>query len=316
MAEIKIAGHSYKRWQVAAVAIGGGGIGIYIYLRRKQAAASGSSTATGTDPVTGLPYSEDSMIDPLTGQSYLAEAQQYGSVSAAEAALSSGAYQGGGLGGASTSYGPVGSYGTTLGVTSGSGYATNADWAQAVESGLTGIGYTATDTAAAVGRYLGGLSLTPDQANIVQVALAEFGPPPSGSYSIIAAPATGTATSGDAGSTTAGTSGGSTGTGASGSGSTDAGSTGGSSSGGGGTSSISYAYTISNAGGNVEIGWEPVGPATSWNVTRTGPGGTVTNHVSGSPRAYYENLARGHNFEIRIQPLPTGSVGGYDFKTN
>jgi hypothetical protein len=61
--------------------------GIYMYKRSSSASTSASTTAsTGIDPVTGLPYSEDQTVDPLTGMTYLAEAQEYGSVSAAEAA--------------------------------------------------------------------------------------------------------------------------------------------------------------------------------------------------------------------------------------
>jgi hypothetical protein len=67
------------------------------------------------------------------------------------------------------------------------------------------------------------------------------------------------------------------------------------------------------------IAWDGPG-ATSWAVTRTGPGSPngITNIVH-VPQAVYSGLASGHNYEIRIQPLvngqPAGSPGGIDFKT-
>ena len=163
--------------------------------------------------MTGLPYSQDSQVDPLTGQTYLAEAQQYGSVSAAEQAVAasssldySSAY--------GTGYGAVGTSSAaplvTANTTQATTYASNSAWAQAVEAGLSTIGYSSTDIAAALGRYLGSLSETPDQASIVGAALAEFGPPPVGSYQIILASSTTTAA---AGTTSTGTTGTTTGTG-------------------------------------------------------------------------------------------------------
>jgi cytoskeletal protein RodZ len=87
---VEIAGHKIPNWAL----IGGAGVlvagGIYVYKRSSNAASSSASSTTNPsaiDPVTGLPYSEDQTTDPLTGMTYLAEAQEYGSVSAAEAAL-------------------------------------------------------------------------------------------------------------------------------------------------------------------------------------------------------------------------------------
>jgi hypothetical protein len=187
-----------------------GGVGVVVvvgvlYFKSKSGSSSTSSTgttATGTDPVTGLPYSEDNQIDPATGMTYLSEAQQYGSVSAAES--SAGAGYGGALG---SSYGYSGSaygyptYTTTDTSTTPGVYATNAQWAQAAQAGMTSLGYSPTDVAAALGAYLGGLGLTASQVTIVQSAVAEYNPPPVGTFVIhqISAPApTGT------GGTTAG----------------------------------------------------------------------------------------------------------------
>jgi len=301
-AEVKLFGHQYKRWQVGAVVAGGAAVSWYAVRQHQKAATATAQPATVTDPGTGQQYPA-SATDPLTGMSYGNEIATYGSVSAAEAASGSGASFStsafGTLGGSPNSFGPTSSLGsTTLGTTGGTGFATDADWDQAATAGLAQIGYTESAVSSALGRYLAGLSLDPTQQNIVNVALGEFGPPPTGALPIIAAPGTGTASSGD---------------GSGGSGSGGSGSSGGSS--GAGTSTVTSARVVSNSGGNVVVQWGHSGPATQWNVTRTGPGGTVTNRVS-KPEAVYENLARGHNFEIRIQPLPTGTVGGIDFKTN
>ncbi len=193
---------SFKKLSTGGkVAVAGGGLAavylVYRYKKNQSAAtSSAASNPAAIDPVTGLPYSEDNTVDPLTGQAYLAEAQQYGSVSAAEAALSAagsgygyGSSGGGGYG-YSSSYGAAGTStgsGLATDTTQGTSYASNAAWAQAVEAGLTTIGYSATDISAALGRYLGNLPETAAQATIVEAAIAEYGPPPTGSFQVIMA---------------------------------------------------------------------------------------------------------------------------------
>jgi hypothetical protein len=218
---VKIFGHTVST--PAAVAIGVGSLGAIYFAYKQHAASTAAASATSPsaiDPLTGLPYSEDNTIDPLTGEAYLAEAQQYGSVSAAEAAVSGGGYgYGSSYGGYGTGSGLVGSAGVTTEVASG-GYASNAAWAQAVTAGLTTIGYTSTDVSAALGMYLGSLPLTTladgvSSASIVEAALAEYGPPPVGSFQIIMATGSGsTATgSGNSGTGTSTGTGSTTGTG-------------------------------------------------------------------------------------------------------
>lgn len=182
--------------------VGGSTIAVYLAWRYKKNHSAGAAATdpNAIDPVTGLPYSQDNVTDPATGQTYLQEAQAYGSVAAAEQAL--GASGAGGIG-AGIGYTGGGSYspgGTTGGgvstdVTS-TGYSSNAQWAAAVQAGLTSIGYSATDVAAALGLYLAGLPLTAAQAGIIQTALAEYGPPPSGSFTVNLAPSTGPTGSG------------------------------------------------------------------------------------------------------------------------
>lgn len=170
----------------------GGGIGIglvgYIYLKnRGSSSASSSGTAAGTvsDPSTGQTYPANS-VDSLTGMTYGAEIASYGSVAAAESAV-----------GAGSSYGLAGGYGYGYGGTAGyptsnvgttstaAGYSTNAQWAQAVQAGLSGLGYDSQTVAAALGLYLTNMPLNATDASIIQAAVAEYGPPPVGSYAIV-----------------------------------------------------------------------------------------------------------------------------------
>lgn len=189
-AEVTIGGKKFPKWGIYASVIGGIGVlGYALYAKHKSGTSSTSSTSTSTgiDPVTGMDYSQDNQVDPATGMTYLSEAQEYGSVQAAESGFASGGY------GGYSSYG-MGSYDTgslqyVPNTSTGENYATNAQWAQAVEAGLSDIGYSQTDVAAALGRYLSNLSLTSDQASIIEAGIAEYGNPPSGSFQIHLAPA-------------------------------------------------------------------------------------------------------------------------------
>lgn len=210
MADVTIGGRKFPKWGVYASVAGGIGVVGYVYYKHKQTAAASATTSaatsatanSGIDPVTGLPYSEDNQADPLTGLTYLQEAEEYGSVSAAESAMQSAndysAYDTGLYG-----YGDTGTieevpYSDVSGTETGTNYTSNAQWAQAVEAGLTDIGYSSTDISAALGRYLANLSLTSTQAQIVYAALAEYGNPPTGSFQVILQPtSTPTTTTGD-----------------------------------------------------------------------------------------------------------------------
>jgi hypothetical protein len=180
------------------VAGGAGGLVVVYFVWKQHEAASSSassSDANATDPVTGLPYSEDNQIDPLTGQTYLSEAQQYGSVSAAEQA-----YSASGSSPYGTSDGGVYTTGTNETPNQevgGTTYASNSAWDQAATAGLSDLGYSETDVATALGLYLSNQPLTATQANYVQTAIGEYGPPPVGTYTIILAPTTGPTGSGN-----------------------------------------------------------------------------------------------------------------------
>lgn len=181
---MKIGGKQINNWYVVG---GGAGLALVIYLyRRSSASSKASASASGTDPLTGLPYSSDNTVDPLTGMTYLQEAQTYGSVAAAEAQAGSGSAYG--LSGGSGGYGGTAGFPTSnvgAGSAAGQSFATNAAWAQAVQAGLSALGYDPQTVAAALGLFFAQHPLSATQAQIVQAAEAEFGPPPQGTYQII-----------------------------------------------------------------------------------------------------------------------------------
>ena len=178
MAEIagkKIMGLSKN--QAIFVAIGGAATVYLVYRHYKSASAvvnDTSSTDTGTD-TTGTD------IDPETGYAY-------GSTEDEEALASlSGEASG-------DAYGTLSSepYYSTVATTQTP--TTNAAWSQYVQQQLGTIGYDPETVAGAIGAYLSQIPLTATQAGIVQVALAECGPPPQGEYSIIPQGTTSTTT--------------------------------------------------------------------------------------------------------------------------
>jgi hypothetical protein len=190
---MEIGGKKINNWYVVG---GVAGLVLVVYLYRRSSSGSSSSSAgaasssasSGVDPLTGLPYSQDNSVDPLTGMTYLQEAQTYGSVAAAEAQGGTGS--GYGLSGGYGSGGYVGTAGyptTNVGAGSAAGqsYATNAAWAQAVTAGLAALGYDSQTVASALGLFFAQHPLSADQAQIVQAAEAEWGPPPQGTYQII-----------------------------------------------------------------------------------------------------------------------------------
>jgi hypothetical protein len=154
--------------------------------------SKGSATATGSaiDPVTNLPASEDDQIDPITQLPYLQEAQEYGSVAAAEASVSAyGATSntGSGIGVSPVSPNTSGST-SAAGSVNSSTYTSDAAWVQAATAGLADIGYNETDVATALGDYVTQTPVTAAQAQLINTAIAEYGPPPIGNLQVIQAP--------------------------------------------------------------------------------------------------------------------------------
>lgn len=182
----------------AYVAVGGAAaIGGFLVIRHHSSTgswnpwSSGSNTANNaTDPLTGLPVSEDNSIDPVTQMSYLSEAQEYGSVAAAEASVSSyGQSVTSGSGIPVNPAVPQSNQGSANTVVGGSVYTSDSAWSTAAQAGLSDIGYTGTDVATALGLYLTGQPVDAAQAQIINAAIGEFGSPPQGTFQIITAPA-------------------------------------------------------------------------------------------------------------------------------
>jgi hypothetical protein len=170
-------------------------LGVIVYKHHSSTGSwnpfsgTGATTATGAiDPVTGLPVSQDDAIDPVTQLAYLAEAQQYGSVAAAEAAVS--AYGQGSDTGSGTGVSPA-SPGTGVSpaapVTSAV-YTSDAAWVQACVAGLASVGYDQTSVASALGDYVTNTPVTAAEAQLIRVAISEYGPSPE-NHQIILQPA-------------------------------------------------------------------------------------------------------------------------------
>jgi PASTA domain len=182
--------------------IGGGalvlGIVGYAYYKHRQSessAATGTGTDnsadTSTDPyppdgTTGNPTDPDS-TDPNTGETYgdegqIATSEDYG-VGGSDYDASTGEYYdpADGLYDLSSPYSP------TTG-SSGAAITTNAAWSQAVTTGLEQLGYNPLTVAEALGLYLDNKPLSASEAQIIQVATAEYGNPPVGTYAILPAP--------------------------------------------------------------------------------------------------------------------------------
>lgn len=195
-AEVTVPGTHRKvnKWVAGGIAVGGLGAVWLMLRKRKGGAGSSAAAGTVTDPATGASYPADG-ADPVTGQAYGQEISAYGSVAAAEAAAAGGAGAGSGLFDQGNLYGTGydaaayygGGYGAGATV-SGTVYTSDSTWAQAVTAGLQEIGYTGTQVADALGAYLAGKRLTPDEARIVQDARAEFGKPPGGDYPVTQQP--------------------------------------------------------------------------------------------------------------------------------
>jgi hypothetical protein len=290
----------------AGATIVGSIVAIYLVWKNHEnnAASSSSTNPNAIDPVTGLPYSEDSTIDPLTGMSYLSEAQEYGSVAAAEQAVSAESAETeesedladeDDLTGTGTT--------STVSAVPSSGYTTNAQWVAAATAGLEDLGYSASDVTAALSAYLASVPETSAQATITDTALAEYGPPPVGSYTVILASSTTTASAGSTSTSTTSSTGSTTS-------STPTTAT---------SSVIDVAPTgfrvVSVTGGdNVNLAWNPVAGATGYVIAygptsgsqqyKQGVGGGQTS--AATVAGVGAGTAGKHYFELWATPAPTG----------
>jgi hypothetical protein len=187
-----------KPWQKGAVVIGGIAVsgGALLYARKKKAAsttaaaspaalAAGTAAATVTDPTTGQSYPADS-IDPVTNLPYGLELQEYGSIVAADATAGAGGQTGYGYGSSQQNgYPQENEQGASSGTT-----ATNAQWVAEVESALSALNYSDADIQQGLARYFSSSpqGTAADGTNLYQMmdtAIGEFGPPPSGTYALV-----------------------------------------------------------------------------------------------------------------------------------
>ena len=192
-----------KPWQQGAVVVGGVVVvgGLVVYERKQKAAsaatAAAATTDTGagatsatvgdmvTDPTTGETYPADS-VDPATGLTYGMEIQEYGSVAAADE-------EGAEAGDAAIEEGLTETeYQEETGQPAGGGSASNAQWVAEVEAALSQLGYSDTDIQQGLARYFSSSpqGTAADGTNLYQMmdtAIGEYGPPPSGTYALIKA---------------------------------------------------------------------------------------------------------------------------------
>lgn len=258
---VSIGGKKVNKWAAGAIGAAAIGGGYLLYRSRQNAAAAASSSAsTPVDPLTGYPQGS---------------AEDQAALAAQQSAAYGSGFGGGGYGFGGGTY-PIYSGGSQVGTTTGVSYPDNASWAQAVEAGLSSVGYTATDVSAAIGRYLARLSVTSAQATIIYAAIAEYGPPPSGTFQVILQPTTGG------------------GGGGSGSGS-------GSGSGGSAPKSAPSGLSATGHTGYADFGWGAVSGATGYDISI---GGAVT-HEPGD-HAEHVTLSKGaHKWQVRA----TNSAG-------
>jgi hypothetical protein len=279
------------KWGKAAIIIGGAGGVYYAWRVHENAKAAAAASTSSTDSTGSSSY--DQQTDPITGLTYGEDISEYGSVQAADTAVQQQDSQEAGLNGAyDTGYGYSGgggagyySYGESGGTTTGTTtITTNAQWVSEVANGLEQLGYSSANVTAALGLYLANLPMSSSQAAIISTALAEYGPPPTGSYTVNLSSSTsgaGTATTGNTGST--GSTSSSNTTGSSSNGST--GSTGSTTS----SSSTSATHapidppegvTVSNSGDNVTFKWPSVGGATKYSIDITSNGANLWSSQS------------------------------------
>lgn len=286
--------HGLKPWQRNAVILGSAGVGGYLVYRHHKNTGSWNPWSTGNatssassaaiNPVTGMAYTQDNAIDPITGETYLGEAQQYGSVAAAESSVS--AYgqstaTGSGIPVNPASPAPSGSINTPVG---SSVYTSNAAWSQAATAGLVAVGYDGPTVATALGAYLTQTPLDPDQIKIVSTAIGEYGPAPIGNLQIIPKPASGPGQNTPVTAPTV--------------------------SGGHVVSVTKTSGTVSWTGNN----------AVKYTCTLTGPGrknGSVQTVTS--PTVTFSGLEADHNYSVQVLPYNSsgsaGMTGHIDFTT-
>lgn len=181
--EVKVPLLGKVKTEYIIVGIGAVGVGLWFYFRHEQNAA-GSSTALSVpdtsqsiDPATGEPYGSSADLSALdNGSGGFAEAGGFGN---SDIDPSTG-FIAGSPQDAQALQQMFGTGTTTTTATPTS----DAQWASNVQSTLEAIGYNGETVAIAVGLFLARQPLDANQVTIMQVALAEVGNPPVGTYTI------------------------------------------------------------------------------------------------------------------------------------
>jgi hypothetical protein len=163
--DVKIGGQSFKKSHVMIAVAGVGGVALLYYMRQRNASTTASTTSANAS--TGVDAAGYAIGSP---EDLAYEAQlngDYGSSVSGDGSII----------GYDSEGNPVYGNGGTSGTPVGPGnYTSNAQWAQAFEQQVGSSGNDAT--AAALGKYLTGQSMTADQVTIVQEAIASQGYPP------------------------------------------------------------------------------------------------------------------------------------------
>lgn len=154
--------------------VGGGGIAVlFVYLYRKHAQNAAANTAAASQ---GTATPSDAGIDPATGYAYGSPEDQ--AAIAAQEGYGNGVTTSSDIVGYDASGNPI--YSTSSGGSSGytgiTSYPDNAAWAQAAEAYFTSNNLG--DVSAALGAYIAGSGVTPDQENLIHEVIAYFDNPP------------------------------------------------------------------------------------------------------------------------------------------
>ena len=171
---------------------------------------------------------------------------------------------------------PVAGPGTVSGTTgTTTGYGTLAAWAQAAQAGLAEIGYDPVAVAAALGAYLAGRPLTPDQAAIVNAARAEFDTQGLTLPPVTLVPPAGPAVTGNT------------------------------------APAVSGGRVISVNNNEAVVGWSGVNAA-RYTVRITGPGAVngQTHTVTGTT-ASFSGLEAGHTYTVYVTPVAANGQAGH-----
>lgn len=246
------------------------------WYRSRTADTSGGGTAATDASGTG------DQIDPATGYVY-GSAEDVAALGGQGSTLGAGYYGGNGS--------------NVSGISTTTGYTTNAQWSQAAEEYLVNtVGADANTVGNALGKYITGQPLSSDQVTVVTQAIAFVGYPPANgptgyppSYKTASEPPA----------------------------TTPPPATGGGGSSGGGTTGAFGHITISKVGHTVAtLDWPPVSHADGYTVYKNGAR-TVSVKYSNVALA---NMRPGASYSIRIVPIPVkgykvGPVGKVTVKT-